>query len=206
MAGLPFASNSPVITSCCPSRAVDSPTAARLRIPPVALSISISIDSLRICRPRADKPPVAAGGWPRFASLGTQAKPNGGRSTTAQTPSSVNWATRNGPSGTKIHRRVRQDHRSSPRNAGRIEHQVPRAMLLRVLPSRSCRCSPRMPSGKRLRPLGLEQCQRGRCLIMPTRLDQAFDLLERRRHQRSRLNALPSPADERAIAQRQCLD
>ena len=30
------------MTSCCPSRAVDSPTAATLRMPPVAASISIS--------------------------------------------------------------------------------------------------------------------------------------------------------------------
>ena len=196
--GLPWASINPVMTSCCPSRAVGSPAAATLRMPPVAASISISIDSLRSWRPRAASPLPTAGGRPRSASFGTHAKPNAGKSTTAQTPSSVNWAARSGPSGRRS--RAASGKTTAARRATfeRIDHEVAGAMAVVAWSLRRSRV-PTISRGEGLRPNRFDSAQRGCGLVMTARLDQVFDFLER--GQSGIVGSVAAPAeDERSPA------
>ena len=95
------------------------------RMPPVASSISSSM-RLVLERPAAGRELRRAGraeARVRLARAPRQSRKPADRRR-PQTPSSVNWAARSGPSGRRSSAGVGQDHRDPPRNAQRVEHQV----------------------------------------------------------------------------------
>ena len=164
----------------------------------MAASISISIDSLRSWRPRADSPTDDAGGRPRSASFGTHAKPNAGRSTTAQTPSIGELGGPQRAVGTQVEGRVGQDHRRSARHVERVDHEVAGAGGAR----RSGRgpSVPTIPRARAARPDRFDSGQRGRGLVVTAGLDQVFDFLERGQTRADRRPRVTAPAADDAIA------
>ena len=110
------------MTNCCPSRGDSSPIAATLRRPPVVASTSISMDSLRSRRSRADKPAVTAGSRVRSASLGTHANPNAAQIDDRVHPLVGELGHLEWPIGPQVEGRIGQYHRGLSRNAERVDH------------------------------------------------------------------------------------